>query len=318
MSKSVKSKQPMSQIKIGRGTNAIFGDDSIDSQSDLLHAGLQTISLHQIRLPDRQPRKYFDPTAMAGLVASVKAQGVLEPILVRPLDDGFYEIIAGERRYRAATEAGTIDIPAIVKDISAAEAWQIAIVENLLREDLNPIEETESILELLCLRLNLDRERAIALLYGLLNDKQRMTDNVISQSQGQETIGIFEQIGTNWESFIANRLPLLKLPADILEAIGTGKLEYTKGRAIARIVDPLEREQLLRSAIDDGYSLAQIRQEISDRAAARAVASNSSPSLSERFDRALKQAKKSRVWGDAKKQKKLERLVSQLEELIEN
>jgi ParB family chromosome partitioning protein len=314
MNKSAKSKPPMSPIKIGQGTNAIFGNDPADSHAEMLREGLQTIPLDRIRLSERQPRKYFDPTAMAGLVASIKVQGVLEPILVRPLDDGFYELIAGERRYRAATEAQAIDIPAIAKDISAAEAWQIAIVENLLREDLNPIEETESILELLCLRLNLERERVIALLYGLLNDKQRMTDNVISQTQGQEIISIFEEIGTNWESFIANRLPLLKLPADILEAIGTGKLEYTKGRAIARITDPQEREQLLRSAIDGGYSLAQIRQEISKQKSARVV--DSSPSLSERLDRALKQARKSQVWGDAKKQKKLERLILQLEALV--
>jgi ParB family transcriptional regulator, chromosome partitioning protein len=309
MTKTTKSQVPFQQIKLGRGTDAIFGDAPTER--------LQTIPLDRIRLPQQQPRKYFDPTAMAALVSSVKAQGVLEPILVRPLAGDLYELIAGERRFRAATAAGAIDIPAIAKDISAAEAWQIAIVENLLREDLNPIEETESILELLCLRLDLERERTIALLYGLLNDKQRMTDNVISHPQGQAIVAIFEEIGSNWESFIANRLPLLKLPPDILEAIGTGKLEYTKGRAIARIDDPQQREQLLRSSIDEGYSLAQIRQAISEQTAARLVATNSSPSLQDRFDRALKQAKKSRVWNDTKKQKKLEKLISQLEDLVE-
>jgi ParB family transcriptional regulator, chromosome partitioning protein len=306
MNKNTKSQVPFQQIKVGMGTNALFGETEADS--------LQTISLHKIQLPPRQPRKYFDPIAMAGLVASVKTQGILEPILVRPLDRDRYELIAGERRYRAAKAAGLLDIPAISKDISETEAWQIALVENLLREDLNPIEETEGVLELLALRLNLDREQTTAVLYAMLNDKQRMTDNVISHPQGLAAIEVFAEIGSNWESFIANRLPLLKLPPDILAAIGSGKLEYTKGRAIARIADPQEREQLLELAIEEGYSLVQIRQRIGEQQSQ--LESTSPPSLKTRFERAFKSAKKSPVWNDSKKQKKLEQLISQLESLI--
>jgi ParB family transcriptional regulator, chromosome partitioning protein len=306
MNKNSKSQVPFQQIKVGIGTNALFGETETDS--------LQMISLHKIQLPQQQPRKYFDPTAMAGLVASVKSQGILEPILVRSLAGDRYELIAGERRYRAAQAVGLMEIPAISKDISATEAWQIALIENLLREDLNPIEETEGILELLTLRLNLDRDKVTALLYALLNDKQRMTDNVISHPQGLAVIEIFEEIGSNWESFIANRLPLLKLPADILEAIGSGKLEYTKGRAIARIEDPSEREKLLQLTIEEGCSLVQIRKLIGDRQSQSEDLS--APSLKARFDRALKHAKKSQVWNDSKKQKQLEKLILQLESLV--
>jgi ParB family transcriptional regulator, chromosome partitioning protein len=306
MNKNSKSQVPFQQIKVGIGTNALFGETETDS--------LQMISLHKIQLPQQQPRKYFDPTAMAGLVASVKSQGILEPILVRSLAGDRYELIAGERRYRAAQAVGLMEIPAISKDISATEAWQIALIENLLREDLNPIEETEGILELLTLRLNLDRDKVTALLYALLNDKQRMTDNVISHPQGLAVIEIFEEIGSNWESFIANRLPLLKLPADILEAIGSGKLEYTKGRAIARIEDPSEREKLLQLTIEEGCSLVQIRKLIGGRQSQSEDLS--APSLKARFDRALKHAKKSQVWNDSKKQKQLEKLILQLESLV--
>ena len=306
MNKNSKSQVPFQQIKVGIGTNALFGETETDS--------LQMISLHKIQLPQQQPRKYFDPTAMAGLVASVKSQGILEPILVRSLAGDRYELIAGERRYRAAQAVGLMEIPALSKDISATEAWQIALIENLLREDLNPIEETEGILELLTLRLNLERDKVTALLYALLNDKQRMTDNVISHPQGLAVIEIFEEIGSNWESFIANRLPLLKLPADILEAIGSGKLEYTKGRAIARIEDPSEREKLLQLTIEEGCSLVQIRKLIGDRQSQSEDLS--APSLKARFDRALKHAKKSQVWNDSKKQKQLEKLILQLESLV--
>jgi ParB family transcriptional regulator, chromosome partitioning protein len=306
MNKSTKSQAPFHQIKVGQGANAIFGDTEIDS--------LQMISLQKIQLPQQQPRKYFDPTAMAGLVASIKSQGILEPLLVRALERGQYELIAGERRYRAAQEVGLMEIPVICKDVSANEAWQIALVENLLREDLNPIEETEGVLKLLSLRLDLDIDKVSAILYGLLNDKQRMTDNVISHSQGQVVIGVFEEIGSNWESFIANRLPLLKLPADILEAIGSGQLEYTKGRAIARLGDVNERKKLLQQVIDEGCSLVQIRKLIVDRQSQDK--NDSTPSLKDRFSRALKYAKKSQVWDDAAKQKKLEKLILQLESLI--
>jgi ParB family transcriptional regulator, chromosome partitioning protein len=306
MNKSNKSQAPFHKIKVGLGANAIFGDTEIDS--------LQMISLQKIQLPQQQPRKYFDPTAMAGLVASIKSQGILEPILVRALEGDQYELIAGERRYRAAQEVGLMEIPVICKDVSANEAWQIALVENLLREDLNPIEETEGVLKLLALRLDSDIDKVTAILYGLLNDKQRMTDNVISHSEGITVIGVFEEIGSNWESFIANRLPLLKLPADILEAIGSGQLEYTKGRAIARLGDAHEREKLLKQVIDEGCSLVQIRKLIGDRQSQDKKVST--PSLKDRFSRALKYAKKSQVWDDAAKQKKLEKLILQLESLI--
>jgi ParB family transcriptional regulator, chromosome partitioning protein len=306
MNKSSKSQVPFHKIKVGMGANAIFGDTEVDS--------FQIISLNKIQLPSQQPRKYFDPTAMAGLVASVKSQGILEPILVRPLKGDRYELIAGERRYRAAQEVGLIEIPAISKDIPANEAWQIALVENLLREDLNPIEETEGVLKLISLRLDLDKDKVTAILYALLNDKQRMTDNVISHPQGLVVIKVFEEIGSSWESFIANRLPLLKLPADILKAIKSGKLEYTKGRAIARLEDAHDRENLLKLVIEEGCSLAQIRKLIGDRQSQNKDISTHS--LKDRFNRALKYAKKSRVWDDSAKQKKLEKLILQLESLV--
>ncbi len=306
MNKSNKSQAPFHKIKVGLGASAIFGDTEIDS--------LQMISLQKIQLPQQQPRKYFDPTAMAGLVASVKSQGILEPILVRALEGGQYELIAGERRYRAAQEVGLMEIPVICKDVSANEAWQIALVENLLREDLNPIEETKGVLKLLALRLDSDVDKVTAILYGLLNDKQRMTDNVISHSEGITVIGVFEEIGSNWESFIVNRLPLLKLPTDILEAIGSGQLEYTKGRAIAKLGDVYEREKLLQQVINEGSSLVQIRKLIGDRQSQDKNVST--PSLKDRFSRALKYAKKSQVWDDTAKQKKLEKLILQLEFLI--
>ncbi|HEY9657319.1 MAG TPA: ParB/RepB/Spo0J family partition protein, partial [Allocoleopsis sp.] len=117
------------------------------------HASM-SVALTAIKLPTkRQPRRYFNPEKMAQLVASVRVYGILEPILVRPLKDGNYELIAGERRLRAAQEVGLTQIPVVSHEVSDQEALKIALMENLQRDDLNPIEETEAILELLAIAL---------------------------------------------------------------------------------------------------------------------------------------------------------------------
>src|SRR5919202_4468060 len=114
--------------------------------------GVRMLSLDTLKLPESQPRRYFDPRAMDELVGSIQRHGILQPLLVRPLGEDRaeqYEIVAGERRYRAAREAGLAEVPAVVRKIGDEEAVQYALLENLQREDLNPVEETEGILRLL-------------------------------------------------------------------------------------------------------------------------------------------------------------------------
>ncbi len=115
----------------------------------------QSISLEQIQLPTLQPRRYFDEQALNELVTSIKQHGILQPLLVRPLKGGKYELVAGERRYRAAHTAGLTEVPVVIRELNENEALQLALIENLQREDLNPVEETEGILQLLSLRLQL-------------------------------------------------------------------------------------------------------------------------------------------------------------------
>ncbi|WP_245940007.1 ParB/RepB/Spo0J family partition protein [Stenomitos frigidus] len=106
----------------------------------------------------QQPRRYFDPEKLNQLAESIKQHGILEPLLVCFTAHGKYEIVAGERRYRAATMLGFTEVPVVIRDFSDQEALQVALIENLQREDLNPIEETEGILELVALRLQKDVE----------------------------------------------------------------------------------------------------------------------------------------------------------------
>ncbi|WP_341532316.1 ParB/RepB/Spo0J family partition protein (plasmid) [Nostoc sp. UHCC 0302] len=128
-----------------------------------------TIKLEDIVLSQHQPRRYFDPQALKELVESVRQHGILQPLLVRPLGGGKYELVAGERRYRAGQSVKLEAVPVIVRELTDDLAFQLALIENLQREDLNPVEETEGILHLLAIRLHCDVEAVKSLLYRMKN-----------------------------------------------------------------------------------------------------------------------------------------------------
>ncbi len=147
--------------------------------------------LEQITLPPTQPRRYFDPEALKQLTESIKQHGILQPLLVRPVDGGKHEVVAGERRYRAATELALTEVPVVIKELDDNAAFQLALVENLLREDLNPVEETEGILQLLALKLGRSLEEVPPLLYRLQRLQNRastVSHNVMGapDSEGDE------------------------------------------------------------------------------------------------------------------------------------
>ena len=210
---------------------------------------------------------------MAQLTASVKEHGILENLLVRPhpTRKGFYQLVAGERRYRAAKEAKLTEVPVMVKDLTDEEALAISLVENLQRDDLNPVEETEGILLLLSTRLKLSVAEISSTLYRMHNLlTKKVTNNVIGKTENNDEVeiqkaieGIFAELGLmSWESFVSNRLPLLKLPEDLLESLRKGKIAYTKAKAIAKIYDADEREKLLNEAIESSLSLTQINERV--------------------------------------------------------
>ncbi|EKE96343.1 putative partitioning protein ParB [Tolypothrix sp. PCC 7601] len=152
------------------------------ADGEKLTATETTIKLEDIVLPQHQPRRYFDPQALKELVESVKQHGILQPLLVRPGAEGKYELVAGERRYRAAQEIKVEVVPVVVRELSDDQAFQLALIENLQREDLNPVEETEGILHLLAIRLHCDVEAVKSLLYRMKNahskGEQQPTDSL--------------------------------------------------------------------------------------------------------------------------------------------
>lgn len=290
-----------------KGLEALIGE-SVDT----VPCG-QFVTIEKIQLSVQQPRRYFDPKKLEQLVQSVKEHGILEPLLVRYLSNDKYELVAGERRYRAASLAGLTEVPVIARSLNDQEALQLSLVENLQRDDLNPIEETEGILELIALQLDKKVPEVISLLYKMQNILAgKVTDNVISNSDAEDVKMIFTGLGLmEWESFTANRLPLLRLPDEILEVLRQGKIEYTKAKVIAKLKEKTERIALLEEAILQNLSLNEIRERLKNR-----KSSTEEKELEKQIDSTYKKMKKSKLWDNPKKRKKLELLFAQIEILI--
>lgn len=308
MNRRKPSKQPY-QIK---GVDALFGEPSLPQ------VAAQWLPFSQISLPPQQPRRYFDTEAMEELIASVKQYGILQPLIVRPKKPEQYELVAGERRYRAAASVGLELLPVVIRELSDEEAWQLALLENLQREDLNPVEETEGILQLLAGKLKQSLESAISLLNQAAHPERESVDNVIHSPEWQIVLGVFASVGKfTPESFRTNRLPLLKLPNEIKDALRKGQIAYTKARAISKVKDTEQRKALLDATISENLSLKQIQERIKNLEIPDAdVTQNESPTLKSRVDLTLRQIKKSKVWDDPKKQKKLEKVLAELEALV--
>jgi ParB family chromosome partitioning protein len=279
-----------------------------------------SIPLGAIQLPAHQPRRYFDPIALQKLTQSIAQYGILEPLLVRPIAGDRYELVAGERRYRAARQAGLRDVPVVVRPLSDRDALRIALLENLQREDLNPVEETEGILQLLSIELQQPIETIPTLLHRLRNEAQGKTaHNVMSSADGQAVQAVFESIGSmSWESFVTNRLPLLKLPVSILQALQEGQLAYTKALAIAKVRSSEQRDQLLAEAIAQNLSLSEIRSRIAQLRDSQKPATPIVPSLRDRWSQTYQRLKQSGVLDNPQKRQQVEALIEQLAALADN
>ena len=276
----------------------------------------QTLLLTDIRLPQQQPRRYFSPQAMESLIASIKEHGILQPLLVRPLKlENCYELVAGERRYRAAQAVDLKEVPVVIRELTDLNAIQVGLLENLQREELNPIEETEALLQLLCVSLTSSKEEIISLLNQVAHIKKQngdITNNVIRE-QWEKIEQVFKIVGKlTPDSFRSNRLPLLNLPNDILEALRQGYIEYTKARLIAQIKEEEQRKKLLQKVIEANLSLTEIRECVRSL-----KLSPRKDTLAERVKLTYKKVNQAKLWENPKKRKALEKLLGQIEELID-
>lgn len=198
--------------KQGRGLEALFLDNTID---DIENIKSDTLRLNDIEPNKEQPRKTFDEKSLQELASSIERNGILQPLLVRPMTDGSYQLVAGERRWRAARIAGLTEVPVVVKELSDEQAMEISLIENLQREDLNPIEEAEG-LQLLIERYNLTQEEAAA------------------------------RVGRSRPA-IANALRLLNLPEEVRNLAKEGKISAGHARALLAFES---KADMLKTAAD--------------------------------------------------------------------
>ncbi|MBC6477285.1 MAG: ParB/RepB/Spo0J family partition protein [Hormoscilla sp. GM7CHS1pb] len=312
----------------------------------MLHGSAIAVPLDQIELPPYQPRQHFDEEGMQQLTASVKQHGILQPLLIRPVGKERYELVAGERRYRAAKGASLTSVPAVIKELSAKEATELALLENLHREDLNAIEETEGILQLIALTLEYEVQKVPQLLYKLKHhvdkssrDSTESGQNILPKDENAgaendnniwlgmtvelaKVKSVFESLNRmSWESFVKTRLSLLNLPADVLDAVRKNQIKYTKAQAIARVKDDEARGRLLSQAIASGWSLKQIKERIKSQMGEKATQSPSA--ILTRLDETYKQIKTSMkknisIWQEPQNQERLEALLTELETLLMN
>ena len=276
--------------------------------------GQREIPIAKIVLPSSQPRRYFDAETLSQLSASISQVGVLEPLLVRPIENNSYELVAGERRLRASQMAGLTSVPVVIRSLNDEDAWQLSLIENLLREGLNPLEETEGILQLLVLQLDETIPSVVKLLNRMQNEaKGKVTHNVIGSPKAQIVESVFQDLGLmNWQSFVQNRIPLLKLPSDILEVMRSGQLDYTKAIVIAKVKDEAMRESLLKEVIEKSLSLSEIRQKVAE--INQMV--KQEDTLKSGLDNTYRLIKSSKIWDNKKKRRQLEKLLLQIEKLV--
>lgn len=206
---------------LGKGLNAIFIENDSEDNN-----GSVTLKISEIEPNRSQPRKEFDEKALSELAESISKHGLLQPLLVRPLPLGGYQIVAGERRYRACRMAGITEVPVIIRELGDTETMEIALIENLQREDLTPIEE--------------------ALGYQVLIDEHGFSQEEVAQSVGKS------------RPAIANSLRLLKLPQSILDLVSDGKISAGHARVLLTLEDEKLMQELAEEIIKKDLSVRQV------------------------------------------------------------
>ncbi len=231
---------------LGRGLEVLIGGAESNG------AKLAHLPVDAIYANPRQPRRRFEPEATTGLASSIKQQGLLQPIVVRPRAAGGYELIAGERRWRAAREAGIAELPALVREADDRDTLLLALVENVAREQLSPVEEARA--------------------YAALLDEFELS-----------LAEVAERVGRSKPS-VSNRLRLLELPEEVLWMVARGELTEGHARAVLALPDHDARKRLAKRIVRDGLSVRAAEKAAQEGGAARRprVVAKVDPALAER------------------------------------
>lgn len=206
---------------LGRGLNALLGSPEIQDQGD----GAVSLPISQVEPGLNQPRKRFDPETLAELADSIRIHGIIQPLTVRRLSTGYYQIIAGERRWRAAKDAGLREVPVVIIEADDKKVMEIGLIENLQREDLNPVEEARG--------------------YQTLMEEYGLTQEQVAQQMGKS------------RPAITNTLRLLALPEDLLELVAQDQLSAGHARALLAAPTPALQRAAAKRVIAERLSVRQ-------------------------------------------------------------
>lgn len=210
---------------LGRGVNDLFGG-ALQEETGTP----STLSISQVQPWSKQPRKHFDPEAISDLAESIRLHGIIQPLAVRLLDSGFYEIVAGERRWRAAKEANLVEVPVIIIEADDRKVMELGLIENLQREDLNPVEEAKG--------------------YQLLMTEYQLTQEDVSARMGKS------------RSAIANALRLLNLPETLLNHVMTGALSSGHARTLLSCPNTRMMEEVADRIMKEDWSVRRTEETI--------------------------------------------------------
>lgn len=206
---------------LGRGLDAIFIQNETEDGGNTV-----TLKISEIEPNHNQPRREFDEDALNGLAESIKAHGLIQPILVKPLFGGGYQIVAGERRYRACQIAGLTEVPVTIRELTDQETMELALIENLQREDLNPIEEAQG--------------------YRALMDEHGLTQEEVAEAVGKS------------RPAVANTLRLINLPDKVSAMVKNGKISAGHARALLAVEDKKAMEKLADDIVASDLSVRQV------------------------------------------------------------
>ena len=215
-------------LNLSRGINSMIPTDDDEKESVAGASSINDVKISEIEANPDQPRRVFDEEALNELADSIKQIGVVQPITLRKLADGKYQIVAGERRYRASQIAGLESIPAYIREVNESQQMEMALIENIQREDLNAIEE--------------------ALAYQNLMDKCDYTQDQLSERVGKK------------RATVANYLRLLRLPAEIQMAVKDKKIDMGHARALMAIEDPVAQLGVYNQIISEGLSVRKVEE----------------------------------------------------------